>query len=145
MARTLPIDAQRSAVYRAEDRVACGRAFVSLGATQDFVERVTGSPYWQRRPAAPRIVQVTDGRGRRHACAAAAWFGGELRLPRWVRNPLIVLHELAHLLTPSRCAAHGAEFLADYLALVERFLDPQRAIELAVALRAERVRDVQGP
>ena len=130
-----PRDNQRSKLYDAEDGVDRGRAFDSVDAVQDFVDSITGSSYWERIPGAPRVVAVRDGRGRRHACAAESWYGAEVRLPRWSRNQLIVLHELAHTITPKGCAPHGPEFAAGYLRLVRRFLseDHYEALQAAFA------------
>ncbi|MEM7167617.1 MAG: hypothetical protein AAF581_19345 [Planctomycetota bacterium] len=120
-----PRDQQRARLYDAEEGVDAGRVFVSLDDTQAFVDSITTSAFWERIPNAPRVIRVRDGRGRRHACAADAWFGAELRLPRWSRNQLIVLHELAHTITPSHCASHGPEFAGAYLHLVRRFLSEE--------------------
>jgi putative metallohydrolase (TIGR04338 family) len=61
---------------------------------------------------------VKDGRGTR--CAYS--YGGEIGLPRWARKEWVILHELAHELTANKFAAHGPEFVACYLRLVEIFL-----------------------
>ncbi|MGE3164420.1 MAG: hypothetical protein AB7O52_05920 [Planctomycetota bacterium] len=133
-------DAQRSVVYRAEDTVDSGREFADLDAVQEFVDRVLASAYWERIPGAPQIVVVRDGRGRRHACANGAWFGAELRLPRWSRSARVVLHELAHTITAPDRAPHGPEFAARYVKLVERFLSWDHGCALRAAFRSAGVR-----
>lgn len=128
-----PRDMQRARLYAAEDGVDPGRVFDSLAATQEFVDAITNSPYWERITGAPRMIAVRDGRGRRHACAQQAWFGAEIRLPRWSRSQRIVLHELAHTITPDSCASHGPEFARAYLRLVRRFLSEEHYAALRTA------------
>ena len=66
----------------------------------------------------PRI-KVKDGRGRRHAGAS---FGENLiTLPRWARQTVIVLHEIAHTLVDDRkYPHHGAEFVGVLFALLSQ-------------------------
>ena len=66
----------------------------------------------------PRI-KVKDGRGRRHAGAS---FGENLiTLPRWSRQTVIVLHEIAHTLVDDRkYPHHGAEFVGVLFALLSQ-------------------------
>ena len=116
-----PRDSQRSRVYRAEHRVAQRLNEPNLGSveeTQEFVDTIVGSSWW--RIAAPHrpTVLVADGRGRRSGGSV----GGEIRLPRLYRTPLIVFHELAHewVMCPVR-APHGPEFARAFLALVGVF------------------------
>ncbi|MCA8959740.1 MAG: DUF2786 domain-containing protein [Planctomycetes bacterium] len=122
-------DTQRTAVYRAEDRVPWGRWLSTIAEVQAFVDEVVASPHWSRREA-PRVVVARDGRGRRHACSNESWFGGEVRLPKWSRSQLIVLHELAHLCVPKGEAAHGPVFAREYIDLVRTFLSPEAADRL---------------
>lgn len=133
-------DQQRATLYRAEDGVDSGRSFADLDAVQEFVDQVTSSAYWERIPGAPQVVVVRDGRGRRHACANETWFGAELRLPRWSRSARVVLHELAHTITPRGAAGHGPEFAACYVRLVERFLSWEHGEALRAAFRLGGVR-----
>lgn len=132
-------DSQRSALYRAEDEVDAGRRLASIDDVQAYVDRILGSSYWERLTGAPRTVVVRDGRGRRHACAGQTWFGAELRLPRWSRSELVVLHELAHTVTPETCAGHGREFAANYLRLVRRYLSFDHGDALAKAFERHGV------
>ena len=142
-------DRQRSALYRAEDRVPWGRKFNGIPEAQAFVDQVISSSAWEFAPTedadgvawvVPRVVVVRDGRGRRHACSERAWFGSEIKLPKWARTELIVLHELAHVRVPPGFPPHGARFAAEYLALVRRFASEDIADALEASFREEGVK-----
>ena len=64
---------------------------------------------WGTAPEPPR---VTDGRGRRGACAEGARI---IKLPLWSRRQHVVLHEVAHAITYLVYwrwhASHGPEFM----------------------------------
>jgi hypothetical protein len=66
---------------------------------------------------------IEDGRG--SICARN--FTSEIHLPKWARNNIIVLHELAHTLTefidPQDNASHGGIFVHVMLTLLTRFSD----------------------
>ena len=66
----------------------------------------------------PRI-KVKDGRGRRHA--GALFQDNLITLPRWSRQTVIVLHEIAHTLVDDRkYPHHGAEFVGVLFALLNQ-------------------------
>ena len=66
----------------------------------------------------PRI-KVKDGRGRRHA--GASFLDNLITLPRWSRQTVIVLHEIAHTLVDDRkYPHHGAEFVGGLFALLSQ-------------------------
>ena len=66
----------------------------------------------------PRI-KVKDGRGRRHA--GASFQDNLITLPRWARQTVIVLHEIAHTLVDDRkYPHHGAEFVGVLFALLNQ-------------------------
>jgi hypothetical protein len=60
---------------------------------------------------------VHDGRGSR--CART--FESRIYLPRWARNPMVVIHELAHCVTDlfdsDDSQAHGPRYMKVYLSL----------------------------
>lgn len=61
-------------------------------------------------------VLVTDGRGRRSACAAINKM--EIRLPRSSRKKWIVLHEIAHFFGMDN---HGPKFMKAYIKLLSKY------------------------
>lgn len=127
-----PRDSQRSRIYRAEIRAFYGRSakgmrFESLAALQRFLERVAADPWFKARFGALSAIEIRDGRGIRHASSA---YEPDTRrcvfsFPRWARTKPVVLHELAHAASFRRyglVAAHGPEFAAVFLELIERHL-----------------------
>lgn len=62
---------------------------------------------------------VSDGRGRRAACAKIE--KKQVCLPRWARKTWVVLHEIAHHLAydPSH-ADHGHQFMQEYIQLLAK-------------------------
>lgn len=83
----------------------------------------------QARLAGWRPPEVTDGRGRRHACGSRE----VIKLPRWARNLAVVLHECAHGLAPDR---HGPLFVGTYVELLVRFAGLSRARLLTTLAQA---------
>lgn len=114
-----PRDYQKSKVY-AFDREAeyeeYGSVFpqYSYDECVAFVKRVLDD---YNEP----MVKVKDGRRTRIAR------GGKdlVNLPRWSRNPVIMLHELAHVLTirwlGDNQIAHGPEYVGIYVTLLQKY------------------------
>lgn len=62
-------------------------------------------------------IDVRDGRGRRHA--GASYEDNLITLPRWSRQTVIVLHEVAHtLVDDQKFPYHGAEFVGLFIGLL---------------------------
>ena len=126
-------DFQRTRVYRWEQDVVFPRASTPLSL--EACRRLVDDAYrFAEQPAAGADwapPQVTDGRGRRHACGSRE----VIKLPRWARTPAVVLHECAHGLANDR---HGPDFVAAYVALLERFAGFTSA-ELHASLTARAV------
>jgi hypothetical protein len=61
-------------------------------------------------------------------------------LPLFARNPWVMLHEMAHVLTPDEHASHGPEFAGVVLFLVETVLGKDSGRALRAAYRDRRVR-----
>jgi hypothetical protein len=87
----------------------------SLAECQNWITKIWSGA--NRRGPPPR---VKDGRG-----ASAARTDGRftIHLPRWARNSLIILHEMAHCLTADQDDSweHGKLFMATYLALLDTY------------------------
>ena len=112
-------DSQRSAVYAWERALpAWPGAALTLVECQEMVSRV-----WHDHleASSPR---VTDGRSRRTACYV--YEDHEIRLPRWSRTAMVVLHEAAHAILWAvlpETAGHGPEYARLYLDMLERYAD----------------------
>lgn len=123
-----PRDNQRSRVYAWE------RAVAKRHARRDFYEAEFATleeceafalPIWRKergrlglaRAAAPSIERPSWGQR-----SALAHRDHRITLPRWARSRWVILHELAHRLTP-RDEAHGPRFVGVLMGLVCRHLD----------------------
>lgn len=139
---TRPRDNQRQRVYDAEpaldpfsskagkhmlsaERLSTGN--VSIPAVQTYVDDLCRANWFQSRWG--RVSRYV-----RHKAYGRATGGGyNITLPPWGRQERVILHELAHTLTPSKYAAHGPEFAGVLLTLVQF----QLGAEARRALRAE--------
>lgn len=141
-----PRDTQRSKVYAAEGVVAKFRSphadrlltttkvygdfgkadRVMISAAQAYVDDLLAQRWFQSRWGQRRIEVGSKSYGR-----AVGYSGGPIFLPPWARTEHTILHEVAHTLLTSRHAAHGPEFAATFLTLVEH----RCGVEAAKALR----------
>lgn len=144
-------DSQRSKVYAAEQewrawfRDNYPQHWISndMGSSIKFVDKVLASKWFQsladkldRRMV---TVEVLDGRGRRSA-ASYSWRNA-ITVPTNMRNKPVLLHELTHqLLRRHKVAAHGPEFAALMLRMVQHFLGKDAASYLRQNYRKHRVR-----
>lgn len=118
-------DSQRSRVYKAERHVHhLGAPLREVKDIERFIKKQLARKAITRRyPDATRRVEVGDGRGRRAACAWGDW---KISIPLWARHEVVVIHELAHIVTNRHfgsygVAAHGWQFCSVFLDLV-RFI-----------------------
>ncbi len=124
-------DKQRSRVYAFERAATKSQIYRSTWETLDECERFL-RPIWRAergrlglaRVDMPSVVR--PHRGQRRALANDYEF--KISLPRWARNPWVVLHEAAHHLT-RRDEAHGPRFVGVLIGLVARH-DGRDAAEL---------------
>ncbi len=105
---------------------------LSLAACAALIEEVFR---WHERPDAAvgswQPPMLGDGRGRRHACGSRR----VIKLPRWARTRIIVLHECAHGMSDD---GHGPRFVRVYVTLLDRYTRHDRA-SLEASLRAHKV------
>ena len=145
-----PRDSQRSKVYAAE--LESGGAAMqnpparlkTVYRCQAWVDEITNSRWWQFRSGVAK-VKVFDGRGT--TCARGGYFGNHgkkngwgVNLPKWARSEMVILHELAHILTPVNEPWHGRRFCRNYLALVGRWMSRDSAIKLRACFKKHRVK-----
>lgn len=57
---------------------------------------------------------------------------------------MLLLHEIAHLLTPAPAEPHGPAFVRTFVDLIDRFV-PLQSVDLRVAHYRRRVRVEPGP
>jgi hypothetical protein len=145
-------DSQRSKVYAAEELL--GDYFTADRVEQipdilAYCQSILASEWFRHRFPGFIHIAVHDGGGRRSACAWA--MGSTIRMPRFSRSKMCILHELAHLCADHQyrrkvptdpwqpIAAHGWEFCAIFLELVRQYLGQPRHDQLVAAFRAKRV------
>ena len=99
-------DFQRSRVYSWESTIVdeALRIQLTLEECGDLVEKAL-----KRYQPGMDTPVVVDGRNARRAWANAR--KKKISLPVWARTPIVVLHEVSHLLTPLTAASHGPEFV----------------------------------
>lgn len=121
-------DNQRSKVYKAE-RLHTEfekHRIEDIKEVKKFVYKTLAlksvSKYWTPKP------KIKDGRGCRRATGSAR----ALTFPKWSRTKMVILHELAHAVTPSHYAWHGKEFCANFYYLVKVAMGKDSAHELAM-------------
>jgi len=142
-------DTQRSKLYDAER--ASGLEHVShprrghwepmtVPECQALAQKALRSAYVRRRhPSAERVARRSTFEYGRSG-GRANQFTGEVRLGLWARQPLVVLHEVAHLLTPSSEPAHGWKFAATFLDLVRAGMGVEAHDKLKASFTKHKVR-----
>ena len=135
-ASTRPRDSQRARLYRAEGAVDPGRRLPKVERMQAWVDGLAATDWFVTRWGV-RAFEVRPGFGHRRATADQ---NGVLQMPKWARSELVLLHEVAHCLTPVTLASHGPEYAGILLALTRRGMGPGTAQLLEDAFDRERVR-----
>jgi len=146
------VDRERSMVYRAEDRAFGGSAWDAVKVAQvDVLPLVEEAMRWAHenlldtdwKVYIPRI-EWNGSKGSKGASAMGSWcdeglltfpFGRELSVA-------VILHEVAHLLSPWD-AGHGKAFRAAYAALVREFMGPDYADRLQAEFESMKPRRFQ--
>ncbi len=131
-----PRDSQRARLYRAEGEVDVGRRLPTVAKLQAYVDGLVAADWFLARWG-ERAFEVRPGFGHRRATADEH---GVLQMPKWARSELVLLHEVAHCLTPRTVASHGPEYAGVLLALARRAMSPGTAQFLEDAFVRQRVR-----
>jgi putative metallohydrolase (TIGR04338 family) len=159
-------DSQRAKCYRAEDATSMSRIMQwgsrpDIATCQRFVDDVLSRPWavklWNRAPRFStttwvrgvgrnatqvsttttdhRSVRVTDNGGKRGSCASHH----VIYVSTCHRNHMVMLHELAHCLTPDD-VGHGREWARTYLLLVTKIMGAKAGAELRASFRTHKVK-----
>ena len=131
-----PRDSQRARLYRAEGEVGIGRRLPSVERMQAYVDDLLAADWFTARWGA-RSFEIRPGFGHRRATADEH---GVLQMPTWARTELVLLHEVAHCLTPATVASHGPEYAGVLVALARRAMSPGTGQALEEAFLRHRVR-----
>jgi putative metallohydrolase (TIGR04338 family) len=131
----MPRDFQKSKVYNAEEQILWGR-HLSWQETQDYIADITRTRFW--KSLGGKEIKVKDGRGT--TIARGNYLRKFVSLPKWARTELVILHELAHTITPPRYCSHGVTYIRNYLKLVRRFMGDHTWKELKARFKTNKVR-----
>jgi putative metallohydrolase (TIGR04338 family) len=126
-----------------DDSVPLGRELPTLRETRAYVRDLLSDPAFRvAYPRFPREVSLRRSRARHSRRWQSEAFYEERKIvlsPHHGAPALphryferVVLHELAHLLTPPSAPAHGRRFAAHYLFLVALRMGPDAARRLAL-------------
>ncbi|MFE3191356.1 TIGR04338 family metallohydrolase [Nocardia sp. NPDC059240] len=123
------------------------RRFASVESVQAYADRVLALN-WVRaqwdRASAPVTVRARAGARAAHYESAGAVLAVPLHGSgtAWALRELVILHELAHHLDPelAETAAHGPEFCARYLELVDGIIGPEAALLMRTTMYSCGVR-----
>jgi putative metallohydrolase (TIGR04338 family) len=135
-------DSQRQKIYDAEHASSPGKAFPTVEECQAYVDRVLKRKRLQRKYSVPRTIVVHPGHGRRIACATTIYGRRVIKLPRWSRTELTILHEIAHHIADNdgRSWSHNWKFAAVLLTLVREMMGAEAEQALRGQYRTRRVR-----
>lgn len=127
-------DNQRSRCYAWEERASEGALHNPTWDTLEECEAFL-KPVWRKergRVGRAKVPVPTFSRHLWGQSRATASSGHVLKIPRWARNPWVVLHEAAHRLTP-RDEAHGPRFVGVLIGLLARHDNRDAAALMALA------------
>jgi putative metallohydrolase (TIGR04338 family) len=116
---------------------------MSYDETKNFVEKIMRSRWWKSRMPNVRHLKLKDGRGTRYARGGRYGFRGiVLNIPRWARHPLVILHEMAHTMTPPNhiTPSHGPTFCANNLDLIKRWINKDAWLEMKALYKSHKVK-----
>lgn len=130
---------------KTEGRFKDGTKLMTIHEVGEYVGKIMRSRWWKSRMPNVRFLDLVDGRGTRWATGSrrAAWIF--LNIPRWARQPLIILHELAHCMTGPDFLHpfHGREFCANHLDLIKRWLGREAWLEMKECYKDKRVKYIR--
>ena len=112
---------RQAAVYASEDAAlaGAGRRFADLGQVRAYVAEMVDSDWWGDRWPEVEAIPVAETRSGRFGGYAVEGTG-EVRLARGSLREPVLLHEIAHVVTPG--AGHGPAFVGALVALVRERL-----------------------
>lgn len=119
--------------------------FKSIELLEEYVWEVLENRYVQKKyPIARDIVDgkqkfwVGNGAGHRRAATIRYQEYIKITFPRKTRCKWMVLHEIAHVLTPEEFSAHGREFCRTYLHLIKLFFGEETQNKLKAAMKKHK-------
>lgn len=142
-----PRDSQRSRLYASEWEVFGWpkMKFRDMEELEEYLWSVLENRWVQQKyPIARDIVsgkqkfRVLNGAGHRRALTVRQDDVISVAFPRKMRINWVVVHEIAHVLTPMEYAGHGREFCRTYLHLVKLFFGEETQNKLKAAMKKHK-------
>jgi putative metallohydrolase (TIGR04338 family) len=130
-------DFQRNRVYTAERRVTLGKRISKVPDIQAYVNSIISMPEFRNHFPRCHFVDVKDGRGCRRAYGSA--YEGFIKMPVWSRHELIIIHEVAHVVSPLD-AHHGPVYCGNYLWLINLVMGKKVYLQLRESFLAHGVK-----
>lgn len=133
-------DSQKSRLYAAEKEFKNGPhpEYRKVAQIEEFIAEMIATKWWQARYPHITRIRVKDGRGTRIARGSSQTW--QISLPLWARTREIILHEVAHVLTPDELPAHGREYAQIYYDLLLQFCGPETADKFVIGCIEHRVK-----
>jgi len=135
-------DFQRQKAYDAEhairDKMSNNKKYDSREEIQKRVDKICSYKWFTSRWGNHqiRVIHKTHG-----SWAYGNYHKKHIRLPEWAWNDLIVLHELAHAITPPETGGrHGRYWAATFLELVEKVMSKADYIVLRESFKTHGVK-----
>lgn len=138
-------DSQRQKVYDAENlyqQIYPSRTFKSLEEIHQWIVKISNRKWFQKRFLYFKInirnLKIHKGR----VDGRAYWRvrDGNVVLPKWAWNEIVVLHELAHGLNINAKPHHGNRFCRVFLCLVKHVIGQKEAKYLRRCFRFKKAK-----
>lgn len=121
--------------------------FRSTDDIEEYLRRVMRTKWYKRVCPKSYVTQQIAVETHGAHFHAHYYYDGTMKFPPWpkpgitneLHRELVVLHELAHHVTPLRYAGHGAEFSGNFLYIVTNKLGPEYGALLTSAYAAHKV------
>lgn len=139
LASTTNRDVQRQRVYNAERALHNYTQTIPNSQLQKFVDDALDKRAVRARWPHAQVEVVLKRGGKAYGYRYGGG-SGRITLPLFSRNPAIILHEVAHVLTPNTYQSHGPEFAGVLLFLVKTVMGTDAAAELRKSFKEERAR-----
>lgn len=149
-----PRDTQKQRLYQAERHVQIGSPdIMTVNGVRKYVNQIVNTRWWKSHHPDIGHVIVKEGNGNQKRATGGLSGGvnpetkrwehniGVITLPQseWARTEIVILHELAHVITSER-PAHGKAYAKNFLTLVKRFLGDEDYKKLRDQFKAYKVK-----
>lgn len=111
-----------------------------LEELNELAQKLLTTSWFREKFKTPISIKLTDGRGRNRA-GCYGTISAIIKIPRWCRTDVMLLHEIAHATVWDKTqAAHGEVFCANYLFLVQKVLGEKVHQRLVDSFKKQNVR-----